>query len=255
MTCVCSRCGYTTIVKINYKKHLTRVNKCLPKLKDVDINELLKAFEKEEKNKKNCPYCLETFFSRQEKHRHIALCKLKKEKEILQKNLFNKTQEYEKINTNNFNVINNITNTTNNTTNNTNNTYNTINTTTINLFIYPFGKFNNDHDEYIVKRTDYIDYMISCIENKLQGVFDYISYKHFNPDHPENHNIRLSKQSNCIDLFDGLKWITYTKEKALNKICHSIETDFHDFLIYHNILEFNTDYEHPKIIRYVIFLN
>ena len=108
----CTRCGYSTHLKANFKKHLFRKNVCKPKLEDINI-ELLrtkyglqivngksmqskcfldkksmqsKCFSIKSKcfsNKKYvCDYCEKEFKSKQGKYQHQKkYCKIKKEQE------------------------------------------------------------------------------------------------------------------------------------------------------------------------------
>ena len=95
----CQRCGYTTINKTMFKRHLLRKNMCSPELKEINRYELLKMnkFDKLARNYDNvnqckpnvnltvnpnlhiCAHCGKEFKSRQGKYKHIKYyCKKKK---------------------------------------------------------------------------------------------------------------------------------------------------------------------------------
>jgi uncharacterized C2H2 Zn-finger protein len=133
-----------------------------------------------------CPRCMRTFKHQQNKSRHIknANCK--------PKSIF----EYLK---NKHGAINNILITNN--TNNTNDkeskhsfiqtqqnakTINNINNTTINTNIF-INDYGNERRDYIT--NDDILKIIKYCDNNI--IPRFISYKHFNPEYPENKNIKF----------------------------------------------------------------
>ena len=49
----CLRCGYTTHLRSNFKKHLYRKNICKPKLENIAIDEVIKKFNIPNESKMN----------------------------------------------------------------------------------------------------------------------------------------------------------------------------------------------------------
>lgn len=187
---ICSKC---------YKKY-----KCIKLLK-----------EHEEKcngiDSLTCTRCMKTFTNRHAKSRHIKSNKCKP-KSMKYYNNPNKPN-----NTNSQNNTNNQNNT--NSQNNSNNSYNNNNNNTINVYVNDYGK----------ERTDYITFdMLYKILRSVNVIPKYIENKHFNPEYPENHNIKY--ENNTCLVKKNNKW------KKIN--LKSISSD----LFVHNSQELNIKY-------------
>ena len=206
----CFRCGYNTKKRTNIKSHYNRKKICNPILEDVSI-EILKN-ELEGKNstfchflgaktapfstlglKNECIYCKKEFTRPSGLKKHLNICKYQvkqieekqNEKWEMEKNeLKNKIEdlivELSNVKSNmNKNMINTITN---NITNNM--TQNMTQNTTQNIMILNYGKEN----------MDYID--TSYLSNLINGAFGaipkLIKKIHYDPEHPENHNIKIT---------------------------------------------------------------
>jgi hypothetical protein len=126
------------------------------------------------------------FTRQQSKYKHLKICKMKEVQELVATQL----------------KIHNITNNTQNNTNNTNNNHNnTMNNITVHYHNYraPYHpREYYDKDEYynIENVNDFGKEDISYIpdEEMMHIALNYdikglITQKHFNPSHPENHNI------------------------------------------------------------------
>jgi hypothetical protein len=120
------------------------------------------------------------------------------------------------------NTINNNTITT--TTNNNNN----INITTNNITINAFGKENIDY----LKDDPRFPTIFARILNKQgAGLCQYMMYKHFNPEHKENHTVRkMVKKDRVIELFDGENWIPDMQDTALENLLSNIRSDYEEFI-------------------------
>lgn len=193
------------------------------------IYKCFKSFEQHEKICKGidimtCPRCMTTFKHQSSKAKHIGKgkCKprsifeyLKEKDDRIQQQTFNiDTQQ-------NATTINNQTLNTTNNNNNINNNTNINN----NIFINDFGKERKDYfsDERILKIIEYCDNNI---------IPKYITYKHFNPDYPENKNIQfknniyLIKSDGNWNNIDGdvLAKELYNKNKyEIGKYCYENE--------------------------------
>jgi uncharacterized protein YeeX (DUF496 family) len=56
-------------------------------------------------------------------------------------------------------------------------------------------------------------------------------YKHFDPDHKENHTVRkMVKKDRVIELFDGENWIPDMQDTALENLLSNIRSDYEQFI-------------------------
>ena len=195
-----------------------------------------------EKGKAVCEYCLREFTRRDNLTRHYGRCKIKKKEE--EQNLKNKEVDnmynnmnkdvekniHDDINNDLNNNISNIdkltdkltdkvedllielckkgklTNTTNNTIHNTNNK-NKI----INIHINNFGSENT---EYLNK-----DYLNNLLHGAFTAIPKLIEKIHFNPNHPENHNIKITnKKQPYIKVRKNDKWELHDKKETLETL-------------------------------------
>lgn len=122
-----------------------------------------------------CPRCLKIFSTRQNKHIHSKRCKAEGSTTLT-------------------NITNNITN--NNITNNTN-IFNNDNRV-VNVVINSYGQESMAHitADYIHKRL---------MEINGHGIVRYVKDVHFNPDIPENHNIRKENNKE-LRVFEDSEW-------------------------------------------------
>ena len=92
--------------------------------------------------------------------------------------------------------------------NNNKNIYNISNTININV-----RAFGNENWEYLENEILKIMKSVNtCIPKLVKNI-------HFNPDHPENHNIRiLNKKENRIQIFDGKDWETRDKNDTIDSM-------------------------------------
>jgi hypothetical protein len=188
----------------------------MKKLNDCSINKTFVIDEIE--NKYICCFCKKLYINKQVLLKHHKVCKIKKEQtiQIQLQEMNNKIKDLE------TKII--IPKTTNNTTNNTNNSHNTTNNTNttnniINLSILPFNKANNFFNDME---------KISLFDRGFKSVEECIKQKHFNKDHPENHNVYISNnRDKYINLFNGDEWIIEDK----NEIIDQLITDNTEYLI------------------------
>ena len=83
---------------------------------------------------------------------------------------------------------------------------------------------------YLTDSRKYKSFMTKCIQLRLDGILDYIEEKHFNPDHPENHNLRkITKKDGFMEFFDGVKWrVRYSKD-VLYDVINYMYCAFNEF--------------------------
>ena len=248
---ICNRCGYNAKQKINLTRHLHRKNICSPILEDISIEEVkfMYGFEINSKQhlnstqiahfstqndnlgcpkikskqhpndtqiapkqhptgtqtvaKKNmCHFCDKTFTRKTGLTKHLKCCKLKKienenekDKRIEEiKEIVEKLLLEHKGNTN----ISNSNNTTNNMTNN--------------IIIHNYG----DEDlKYITG-----DYILKLLKNRpAKTIPELIKYTHFNDDHPENQNIKITnKKDPYIKVRKNNKWELQDKDETITDL-------------------------------------
>ena len=184
----CEKCGYETMHKSNYIKHINRKNPCRPP-------DLMCTFcNKTYANKGNLARHIKTYHSCQE-----DACN--KEKELLSKinSLEKEIKDIKNIPTSNQTIHN----TTNNTTNNINQ---------MNVIINSFG------DENISYITE--DFLTKLI---CTGVFNSIPKLvrqiHFNPNRPENNNVKITnKKLSYASVYKNNRWEYRDKKEVIENL-------------------------------------
>ena len=265
---LCYRCGYIGKQKCHLLQHLNRKNICKPALDDISIEEVkfYYGFEIKEnystkihqnppkstkthqidihqnppkytkmvkkihqnppkstkihQNNYFCEYCNNIFSRSDSLNRHYSRCKVKKQELILYQNEEIKQMKSEIEELKKAKIQNNITN-------NNNNSNNTINNT---ININNYGDENIKH----LKSKDFV--------NLLNGIYSavpkLIKQIHFDPEHPENQNIKFTnKKLPYLKIMKNDKWETVDKKSELLDLI-----DNKCFLLrekYYNILKKN----------------
>ena len=243
----CFRCGYIASQRINLRHHLNRKNICIATEDDVEIEEIKKYYgfentpiltqndpkmtpndpkmtpnetpnidpkkpqmthfvpkktpKKPQKtpNEPICIYCNKSYSKMCHLRRHEKTCKKKKEAETLVINQTDKImkmeKEIEELKIYKIQTQNNITNT------NSNNTTN-------NIIINNYGDENLKH----LRTKDFT--------GLLQGIYGavpkLIKKIHFDPNHPENQNIKLpNKKYPYLKIMKNDKWELVNKRPEL----------------------------------------
>ena len=245
---VCVRCGYTTNRKQNLKNHLLRKFICEPINEDIDRYNLLimNNFDKEANNyicntnvnlnvkpivnliikkKYICLYCKKEFTTRQGKYKHMKLhCKEKNdEKDIIIAELKNNVEELKK--TVEQLILNQGKNTVqpklnNGTINNVGNVKNMKNKTNIQI--------NN----YGCENIDYITDKVfkKLLNTPMSAIQKLIEYKHFHPDHPENHNVKITNiHDKYAKIYKDKKWLVKHKKDIVEDLVENGYADFEEF--------------------------
>lgn len=93
--------------------------------------------------------------------------------------------------------------------------------------VLPFNKENKDF-------LDNQELLTKCLRRTDKGVLEYIQYKHFHPDHPENHNVKVTNlKLPYVKVFNGAKWVVQPKDDVLADLvsssCDDLECHY-DFI-------------------------
>ena len=271
----CFRCGYSTTHKGSLINHLKRKNICPPLLEDISVEEIKFTYGFEitsndskmthfdskmtpndskmtpndskititEKNKEYiCSYCSKSYSKNCNMRRHEKTCKIKieKEKKYLEKD--NEIKELKKMVEKL--LVNSGGNTiTNNNTNNMNNSHNTTNHMTNNIIIHNYG---DEDTKYITS-----DYILNLLKYKpAKAIPELIKYTHFNEEHPENQNIKITnKKEPYIKVRKNDKWELQNKEDTINDLIDRQQVHLLDEVIEEKIEEKCSNSEKNNIER------
>ena len=230
----CERCHYVAKQKSNLKSHLQRKKPCKTIHSDISAEELLEKINKS-KEGFGCNKCNKIFKTSQGKYQHQKRCKYEivvyEEKKVNEniEELVNKLVE-EKIK--NIHSITNIgkqqiENQKNITNNNTN------------LFI-SFNDKENIHK--VLKQCQDTILLLEQNRSKDKCLKIYLTAAHFNPDHPEMHNIKLTNLKSDYKLIDirdeNGEWKKEPQKEIFNNLINSSK-DFITDIVKDNNPKFN----------------
>ena len=230
MTYVCERCSYSTSLKTDYKKHLQRKYTCAAKFSTKPTIDILYEIIENEKTGYTCDNCQKNFRSASSKSNHKKKCSLKYQHKGIEEK-FNEMQEQldklqQQIQNTEASVL----------------TTNNDNAKTLNLNVYNVGtnpiinnigintnnpvklrEFGNENMDAIP--TNFIG---SCFLNlKFR---DLIENLHYDPDFPENHNIRLkSIKRNVMEIFRDNRWVAVTLAYGIEELVNKTSTIFENY--------------------------
>ena len=192
----CDRCGYSTNKLSDIKRHIVRKSPCEPIVSDISLDSMKEKYLKEKLINHMCDVCDKGFSSKSGYYIHRKNCK--KEENIIdlkdQVKQLQKIVEQSKKNIKQFNKIININN------------------------------FNQE-------KTDYIDpeFIKNCLKDK--NMIQLIEKIYFDPNHPENHNVRIKNMNkNLLEYYNNKKWIIATKDQVIKDM---INSGYNVFKIYY----------------------
>lgn len=173
----CPRCGYSTTINTNFKKHLSNKTICQPSINDVSLDAIKeKLFNKKSSNQYECDGCHKMYATKDTLRIHKKICS------CIAKD---SGQSKQNIITNNY-ITNNI-------------QQQVIN---IQINTVQTREFLNENMDYI---TD--EYILKCARNLDSGLIDLIKTIRFNPDHPENMNVKMHvKRDKTLYVYKNDRW-------------------------------------------------
>lgn len=196
---VCERCGHSTSTKSNLLQHLRKKKPCpttnSSRVRTTIIEELLTPPSNSTNNKRfKCEFCSNHFSSSSSKCQHKKICSKHPSKlltsviESMQNEITELRKHITQQPTTSHQTVNNTTNNIENQLNNN-----------INFVINNFGQ---EDTSYLTS-----EFLTSCITNPSSRFPDLIEHIHYNPEHPQNHNLRFkSSKKNTFEKFEAQDW-------------------------------------------------
>ena len=248
---VCVRCGYTTNRKQNLKNHLLRKFICEPINEDIDRYNLLvmNNFDQEAKNfnisSKNiqihhhkiedniCKYCNKKLSNYKNKWRHEKTCKEKKNKDKIIEDLQNNNKMLKEVNKKTQLELAELKKTVEQLILNQgkNMVQPKLNNGTINN-VGKVKKMNIQINNYGCENIDYITDKVfkKLLNTPMSAIQKLIEYKHFHPDHPENHNVKITNiHDKYAKIYKDKKWLVKHKKDIVEDLVENGYADFEEF--------------------------
>ena len=245
----CKRCGYSTKIKGNLKNHFNRKRYCEAILEDIPIDVLTKellytkykptdVILKSEANISSktlftCDSCKKTFTRLDNLNRHTSKwCKKEslisvssKNTDTLIETMYKEIQNIKSQHTKDMEILLNNMHTTTN-----------IQNQQINININNYG---NENLDYITP-----DFINSIIEIPYCSLPKLLTNIHFHPNHPENHNVRLTnKKLPYITIWKNNKWEVCDKKQVINELVNKgynfLDTKYDRLIINNTSNSFN----------------
>ena len=198
---MCHRCGYEANTPYKVKRHLEKVKICTPFLKNITREEAREIIIKSVKRKRVSNNKLKSkklFVNNREKTKfEKAKKKWEEEKKLLSNHINNLEVMNSKLHDDVSNLIGKVG--TNNITNNG----------TINIVINNYG---NENQNYITKQ--FVEMLLKQPVNNT--VLKMLKHIHFNPDHPENMNVRITDISRpYARVYNDKKWMILSRKDVI----------------------------------------
>jgi hypothetical protein len=198
----CPRCSYSTIVKGNLIAHLKNKKICNATLVDISRDDILKTYQKKNKNETiECSHCSKVI-SKQNMARHMKTCKNKplpvNDKLIIgmQQEIENLKSEIASLKTSPQTIQNII-----------------YNSATINIQ----NNINNFGNEDLTHLTH--EFLSHCLLNPTKGFPSLIDTIHYNPDVPHNHNLRFkSTKKQSFEKYVNEHWMECDASNTLDEL-------------------------------------
>ena len=184
------------------------------------------TFNKYSNNKFKCKCCEKTFTTRQGKYKHMKYyCRKKKDNldnNIIIKELRESNEELRESNQELKimieKLINSKTNINHGTINNANGDINTMNNIQIN-------NYGSENIKYITDKV-----FKKLLTNPMSAITRLIELKHFHPEHPENHNVKITNiHDKYAKIYQDKKWLIKHKKNVVEDLVENGYADFEEF--------------------------
>ena len=228
----CMRCGYTTNRRSSYASHLARASPCPPKRSKVDVSDLRDVFEGRKSAidiapaaqpkvaaKPTCEDCGAVFAHRQSKYAHIKFNRCRKKinlaeqvenletklaeqgETILKQQMQIKQLRERKVEKKS--IKNYISYHTNN---------------------YTMNSYGSEHKTQTISTETYA----KLCSKPYSAVCGLIREKHFNPEHPENHNVAITNANgSTCHVVDNGAFVLRNKGELANDMCFKNFDELH----------------------------
>lgn len=195
----CDRCGYSTVQIQNFRYHINRKNECQDKFhSNMSIDDVRRKLDRLQEANKSCEHCGITYRGRDHRWYHKRHCAKRPSSSTGETNA---SEDVPPLGTTQITQPGVSIYGCNNTVIVNNSTEHITNNITINL--NPFGF---EDISYLANDTpNFISKVFECIKYGEHGLADLMKLKHFHPDHPENHNIRIHDKHNS-EVWNGVTW-------------------------------------------------
>ena len=257
----CERCHYISKHKGSIKNHFQRKNHCKPIHSDITNDEQLEKLNKPKEKKQEfiCNKCNKVFNTRQGKYQHQKRCKqelvvFEEKKNDNQKiqDLENELKLMKELFIEKLKNVQSITNNNNNNIETQNNT---------NIFI---GFNDKESIHKLINGCQQTLMELQENKSKDKCLTIYVNAAHFNPEHPEAHNIRLTNLKPDYKLIDIRDENGEWKKEPQKEIFNNLISSSKDFITdivkdknpdFNNYLDID-DYEGEDIKeKYILYCN
>lgn len=221
MTYKCERCGYSSPLKTNLKRHLSKQKQCRTISCSKTSVELLNELEHNVMTDKQnlCP-CGKMYKHKHHLHRHQKTCiaYIIKQKELDEMRQMIELLKNEIKQPRSNHSITSIGD------HNTINIHNIVNNNTIVV-----NNFGNEDTSYLTS-----DFIEKCTCYLSIGIKSMVKAIYLNKNHPENHTIKVTNiKSPFISVIENQKWVLKNKTEVLNlsvdKIAFILKSYFEEY--------------------------
>jgi hypothetical protein len=207
----CERCAKEFKQSSDLKRHMNRKRPCREIIKQIPKRKSKKKVVVHELPQYVCAFCgVKRFRHYQSRWRHEKICRVRQEHEAVQlkkeKDDWLKEKEHMKrqievlLDVATQSRVTHITN---------NNTYNVVN----------INSFGNEDTSYV--RDGFMRRLLKSQQPSV-AVPQLLKHIHFNPDHPENCNIKITnRKERFAQIFSNEKWTLAKKKDVLHKMLHN----------------------------------
>lgn len=218
MTFSCKRCGYECTHKCHLLRHLNRKISCSPSVQNIQVADLIKELTHVSKSYV-CKYCQNNYASPQSRYMHQKRCKAISSKSASNSSvslndnasLLTVVEYLIEDNKKLHEMIEKLQQPSTSTVTTTNINKGTIINNNVNVHLRDFGTENMNALPY---------HLIADCFMRLKHR-DLLENLHFDPDFPENHNVRIkSVKRKVMEIYKNSKWNVVTMDDGIMELIH-----------------------------------